>query len=691
MHRHPRLASWGLATLLALAGWSCDRERPAVDRTPPATVRDLAAAALSDSSYLLTWTAPGVNGGQGAAASYDIRGSREASADSWWDSSSVAFDYPGVPRAAPDAESLRVVVPRPRSVWFFALKAADEAGNWSETSNLAIGAPDTLAPGPIRDLIARSIGSTSVQLTWTATGDDDLVGTARAYDLRWSPAALGEENWSSAVPVTGLPAPSLPGSTEVFTVEGLAPGTVHCFAIRSLDEVGHVSDISASCTITTRAAESRVIAVAADGSGEYPTIQAAIDSASAGDVIELADGTYRGDGNRDIDFRGKAVTVRSRSGNPEACRLVCDGSPWEPHLGFRFTHGEGPLSVVEGVFITGAVNNPPRTSVSGSAFYCTDASPTIRNCFVRNNRIECDFHPCGYSDGGFAGHNTSARLEDCTFLENSGGVSIGGSGSPTVVRCTFIADNLNCWSTQTIVADCTFSGGSPAISCGGDGTQLVIRCVFTRCGGDRGTGGVYCENGSVALNGCRFEENYGSGSGYDGEYNWYGRGSGAVFCRNSEVMIVDCVFTANRGFGEWDPPCGAGAVLGEHSRITLRGCTLDHNEAHDWYPGAGALLVAVEGSTLTLERTILSGTAPGPAVRCDSTSAASASCCDAFGNAGGNWVEGLAGQGGQNGNISADPLFCDPANRVFTLSARSPCLPGGTGCGLIGALGTGCQ
>ena len=42
----------------------------------------------------------------------------------------------------------------------------------------------------------------------------------------------------------------------------------------------------------------------------YNTIQAAVNAAANDDVIELSPGTYTGAGNRDVDFSGKAITVR---------------------------------------------------------------------------------------------------------------------------------------------------------------------------------------------------------------------------------------------------------------------------------------------------------------------------------------------------------------------------------------------
>ncbi len=89
-----------------------------------------------------------------------------------------------------------------------------------------------------------------------------------------------------------------------------------------------------------------------DGSGDFPTIQAAINASSDGDIIELADGTFTGAGNRDVDFTGRAVTVRSQSGDPETCVIDCEGSEADPHRGFIFQSDEGPESIIEGITVT---------------------------------------------------------------------------------------------------------------------------------------------------------------------------------------------------------------------------------------------------------------------------------------------------------------------------------------------------
>ena len=82
--------------------------------------------------------------------------------------------------------------------------------------------------------------------------------------------------------------------------------------------------------------------------------------------IIVRDGAYTGAGNKNLDFAGKAITLRSENG-AASCTIDCEGSG----RGFSFTAGETSATVVEGfAIINGNV-------ADGGGMYCENASPTV--------------------------------------------------------------------------------------------------------------------------------------------------------------------------------------------------------------------------------------------------------------------------------------------------------------------------
>jgi len=96
---------------------------------------------------------------------------------------------------------------------------------------------DSVPPDPITDLNAVS-GATdgTVNLTWTAPGDDGNAGTAKSYDVRYSTTQITLANWNSAKSVSGAPTPHFAGTFESMTVSGLVPTATYYFAVRALDD-----------------------------------------------------------------------------------------------------------------------------------------------------------------------------------------------------------------------------------------------------------------------------------------------------------------------------------------------------------------------------------------------------------------------------------------------------------------------
>jgi len=54
---------------------------------------------------------------------------------------------------------------------------------------------------------------------------------------------------------------------------------------------------------------------------DHSTIQEAIDAAVDGDIIIIADDTYTGPDNKNLDFAGRAITLMSENGPNNCMRL----------------------------------------------------------------------------------------------------------------------------------------------------------------------------------------------------------------------------------------------------------------------------------------------------------------------------------------------------------------------------------
>jgi hypothetical protein len=168
-------------------------------------------------------------------------------------------------------------------------------------------------------------------------------------------------------------------------------------------------------------ANSTVITVDPNGTGDYPTIQAAIDAAVDNDVVVLNPGTYTGDENRDIIFPGKAITVRSTDpNNPDIVAstvIDCQGSETSPHRGIFFDWEVDSSTILDGITITNGHAD------EGGAILCDlHAAPHIRRCRLINNTAD---------RGGAILCNTDNIIElpvviDSCIIKNNTAISEGG-------------------------------------------------------------------------------------------------------------------------------------------------------------------------------------------------------------------------------------------------------------------------
>ena len=174
-------------------------------------------------------------------------------------------------------------------------------------------------------------------------------------------------------------------------------------------------------------AHAKVLRVDDDGPADYASIAEALEAAVTGDEIVVADGYYRGPGNRDLDFHGKQVELYSENG-PSHCVIDCGGSRAEPHRAFYIHSGETRATLVRGFTIVNGVGdtvaNRSELAGPGGAILCLGGSITIENCLFTSNRASDGGAVAIFDSGSFL--EDSVFIRNCTFCGNGAG-GLGGA------------------------------------------------------------------------------------------------------------------------------------------------------------------------------------------------------------------------------------------------------------------------
>jgi len=356
---------------------------------------------------------------------------------------------------------------------------------------------------------------------------------------------------------------------------------------------------------------------------EYSTIQHAIDAAREGDIVEVADGVYEGVGNTNLTFGGKLITLRSKNG-ASATKIDCKGSSLSPRRAFVFNGDEDSNLVIEGLTIS-------RGYPSGAG---TDQ---------------------GARGGGVYVETSSPRFVNCAFSGNSaeyGGAVFCRTASPIFENCTF---------SQNTAED------GAAFNCDGNAKPKIRNCTFSDNYATVRGGAIYCLTASPVITGTTFGNNRASSLG------------GAVYCGQSSPSLSDCILYRNNASAE------GGAIYATiNSNPTITNCTMVSNSAV-----IGGGLSCSNDSEPRLTYSLIAFSQGGGAVRsADDINFPSLSCCNIYSNSGGDWVgDSIAAQANQKGNISLNPLLCDPSAGDVRLKEGSPCFPDNNSCQQqIGAL-----
>lgn len=553
----------GLVAAVWLAGCGNEGENlPLVphDGEQPAPVTDLTALTGDPSSITLTFTATGDDGQQGRAAAYDLRHAPfPADPEAWPSWAQMASLAP--PRSVGEAETLRVTGLETNRAFAFLIRVADETGNWSPASNVAVASTgdrlDTTPPGAVQNLCVWASTPSSVTLAWEAPGDDGAFGTAAAYDVRHADLPITPANWESAtpLPIGAMPAPQPAGARQFASVAGLAPATTHHFALVADDEAGNQSPLSNDLAAFTE--RFRTWYLRSDGSGDVSTLRSAcVDSARPGDLILLAPGRYtwsnQGDGDPfyGMIFLPRDVTGFTIRGEAGVASTIIDAEG-RGRVFFLMGISPGSTSNVtfEGLTLTGgnALASAGDESPGGGVVFHL-CSPVFRNCVFRGNRA---VYGGGLAQAGVG----SVRLEDCLFDENvadyGAGLALATQQSyPEVIRCVFRRNHA------------TVSGGGVYAG----RVQLVMEnCTLLGNLSDDKGGGLYAaELENSRLVGCTFAEN-------------------AALVGGAIRLAVDCHVALQRSLFVFSANGGGLRFYGDN-QVTIECCDIFGNDDGDQLP-----------------------------------------------------------------------------------------------------------
>lgn len=373
---------------------------------------------------------------------------------------------------------------------------------------------------------------------------------------------------------------------------------------------------------------------------QYPNIQAGINAAVDGDIVLVADGTYSGTGNYNIDFIGKAIVVMSENG-AESCVINCQGMG----RGFYFHTNEDSTSALTGFTIRNGEGE-------GGGIFCISSAPTIVNCIFRENNSAFD----GGALACFFG--ADSKIDNCIFDSNEGGGWGGGiyidASLPVISNCDFINNGVSgqgggiyICGASPVMTNCYFYGnsaqfgGAIAYDIGG---ATIINCIFEGNAADLWGGALYIKYGEAIIDNCLFFRN---NSGEKG---------GAIAVNMAEAGINNCTISENYAIGD-----GGGLFVHWSSGISVVNCIVERNIGNGGFYCDGDLSFSeISYSDFYNNQNLNFAGGEYPAGLGEIiTINANGDSCDIY------------------NNIFLDPQFVNPSRGDFHLTSNSPCIDAG--------------
>ena len=259
---------------------------------------------------------------------------------------------------------------------------------------------------------------------------------------------------------------------------------------------------------------------------EYVNIQSAIENSHTGDTIWVAPGTFSGDGNMDLDFEGKNISLIAEV--PYETIIDCEGN----ERGITFSSGENSTSLFDGFKII----NGARTI--GGGIYIEDSSPTIRNCWLTN---------CTASDGGgMFIMNSNSIITNMVITENE---ATNAGGGVAIYQAAPILSNMMIIGNEATPEELAGGGGGMILQ---ESNATLSNIVISGNSSDAFGGGLIIFQSNDILSNILISVN-----------NAYSNGGGIIIqgvgnLTLSNLTIANNMSQGHVSAGDCLGPCGGG-------------------------------------------------------------------------------------------------------------------------------------
>ncbi|NLI09835.1 MAG: PQQ-binding-like beta-propeller repeat protein, partial [Elusimicrobia bacterium] len=132
---------------------------------------------------------------------------------------------------------------------YIKIHAVDGLGNETQVQDVFYVRKDTTSPSALTLSAftpSFALDEGKILLTWSASGDDALIGAASYYMIRYSPSEILEGDFSSASIFISTLTPKNSGQSESVFIDGLTASVTYYFAVKVVDKAGNISLISNS-------------------------------------------------------------------------------------------------------------------------------------------------------------------------------------------------------------------------------------------------------------------------------------------------------------------------------------------------------------------------------------------------------------------------------------------------------------